>query len=727
MKTTRRRALLSALPITLAGISFGSKALAKPPLAPLRSPLAEHRQQVKAAQESLCASAEVTSYLTGRRGTVGVMSDAANKVPGAATPTDLAAVARSAALAARAAKQDAAAAQFEKAATDVTKPAADMDKARTALRDLLTKFKIPLPSLKAQSSNAKIFGDADLVACAVDAPAATCGDVLDRTCPSTGIPEAGEGTGIAPELSGVTWQTAVAQGLAQYLQQRAGDELTVWLEDEVVRRLCEDSYELGTKKLEGKKLFPKTCDLTTTGTTQTIGATFAAALRADLEGLPLELAIQILNINEKVAVSLGSALARLRQGAPPLPLIASLADDDQLRGACTSGDELACTLVGVAVLVRFSADAQKDQAALATELARLATNNDLVAEFANAVNVEIDNLFPSKCSPDRLKPGAPDALKNSCFLKPLDPTKDREAIKTFLQDVQSIYQLVETWNSTPGNADPATRGAQLTRRSVDLVDAGASFLGPTQKAAFTHVWDTVEPALSASSEVMTGQAAEGVRDALTAALAAAKQAHLSPTLVTTVSLAADLGSAKDASGVQAALQSAAAPLGSWKSKHEHFSLSLNGFVGGAFGYELPLSGTTPDLQGGYAGSAFAPMGIDVAGPLGDTHWSWGLFLSALDVGQLMSSPVGATTPNSSQPKTPVPGGSVSIAQVLAPGLYGHLSLGNSPITVGLGIGAAPQLRTYNVGNTGTQLQESMFRANAFLAVDLDLIPIYTAH
>jgi hypothetical protein len=337
---------------------------------------------------------------------------------------------------------------------------------------------------------------------------------------------------------------------------------------------------------------------------------------------------------------------------------------------------------------------------------------DVVASFVAAVNKACADFTA--------------ASGKTCFLRRLDATADHDVVATFLRKIQAIYTLVSTPVSGSGS-DGAARGGQLITALLAAIDAADPMLETNAKAKFNDVWQQLEPALTATAETLEGQIAKGVDDGLAALSTILKGANVPAPLVTTISLASDLGAAQTSQDVQTALQTAAAPLGSWRDKHKHFSVTVNGYVGGAVGYEQPLKGTSPDLPGGAAAGAFAPVGIDVAGPVGD--WCLGVFVSALDVGQLLTSPVSASTGQQNgvqTPKTAVAGGDVNIVQVLSPGGYLHTSLGNSPITVGGGVSAAPLLRYYEDA-AGTKSPFSMLRVNGFLAVDLNLIPIYVNH
>jgi hypothetical protein len=116
------------------------------------------------------------------------------------------------------------------------------------------------------------------------------------------------------------------------------------------------------------------------------------------------------------------------------------------------------------------------------------------------------------------------------------------------------------------------------------------------------------------------------------------------------------------------------------------------------------------------------IGPDVSFRLFGTSWTGGLFMSVLDVGQLLSTPLSSGSSTSSKP---VAGGSFSLSQVLSPGIYGRVGLGSTPFVLGGGVAYAPGLRKYESPDAASSQQLSVLRVQGFLAVDLTLFPIAT--
>jgi hypothetical protein len=572
-----------------------------------------------------------------------------------------------------------------------------------------------------------------LESCVPSAAAAGCSEALKNTCPRTalhvlavpaipGVPLAA----VAPVESdavggavaaGVSWQATLVQGLAQYLQQRSGQELTLWLEDDFVKTLCTDKVALNGKSLTGTDILPETCALVKNDPTH-LSSVFAAALRDDLESFPPRITALLLGVDQKIPEALIGVLTAMRQGKPPLELIAGLSTNPDLLALCpavppavtTNTYQMACGLVGVGFIASWAGDVQNgNPSTLDTDL------DGIAAAIATQAN-----------------------LAHKALLKAPLAAAD---VKPFLADLQDIYSLIQSWQKTPGATptDLAARGGVLLGRVLDSIDDGKQMFNPCDAPFFLpptvcvppvtvppHTWADIELAFRATAELLQGQVAQGVHDGLDAVIAL--DPALPPALVQTLSLSADLAAATDADGVQAALEAGTAPLGSWRGKQKSPMISLGAFVGLAAGGEIPLlklAGTRPDLGANAAFGAFAPVGLDFTTPV--KGFDMGLFVSVLDVGQLMTSPISPQSHGSSgDSKVAQAGGSVEIAQVLAPGLYLHASLGNSPITLGAGASLAPSLRTYQ-DSAGDKSEYSMLRVNGFLAVDLNLIPFCRQH
>jgi hypothetical protein len=526
-------------------------------------------------------------------------------------------------------------------------------------------------------------------------PYAPARPVALKPVPAAGV--AGAPPATPMPSPGVTWQTSMVQGLTRYLEQRAGQELTLWLEEEFVYSLCKAKFHIKGQEVIGSALFPQTCELAHDDTTH-LGSTFAAALRADLEQLPVSLASYALGVDAVIPESLFEVLLGLREGKPPLELIAGLSQNPKLNALCPSpaaapaNVNAACSLVALGYVASFCQDIETNPSVnldtLASSLVPLATANPGLGFKATLTAAEV---------------------------------------KPFLSELQAIYVLVRAWHDAPATTagERAARGGILMGRILDAVNRGLPMLDSPKFPFFfpqgASSWTKIEGVFRASSTLLQGDVGTGVQQGLHAVLALGTP--LPKSVVRVVTVAADLAGATTPDQVQSALQSSLAPLGSWRGKHRAHMIALNAFVGVTGGYEYPLTklgnGDKP-LDGNGSFAAFAPVGLDFT--LATGPCALGAFVSVLDVGQLLSTPVAPTSNDEPEGKTAEAGGDVKIAQVLSPGMYLHGSIGNSPITFGVGAALAPSLRTYRA-ETGETSAYSMLRAGAFLAVDLTLLPI----
>lgn len=180
---------------------------------------------------------------------------------------------------------------------------------------------------------------------------------------------------------------------------------------------------------------------------------------------------------------------------------------------------------------------------------------------------------------------------------------------------------------------------------------------------------------------------------------------------------ADVAAAKTPADAQAAIEAAAAPVGSWRRKRGggRHTLWINGYLGGQIGAERLFGAGAP---GGFAfhGGLFAPVGLEADLGFHKT-WSVGVLASAIDLGAL----VDLRTSSSSATATVNNNANVGARQVFSPGAYLVFGLGfgdgGIPITFGAGASVSPELRSVDLAG-GTTRDVNAIRFNAFLAVDV---------
>lgn len=167
-------------------------------------------------------------------------------------------------------------------------------------------------------------------------------------------------------------------------------------------------------------------------------------------------------------------------------------------------------------------------------------------------------------------------------------------------------------------------------------------------------------------------------------------------------------------GDQAAqvLTNYAAPVGSWKIKRRKkaWYFTLNGYLGA--GYGGGFLGTEEKVEGisGNVYGAVAPIGLEFGRGGIPGKFSFGVLVSAVDLGSVASFRDKTEDDNiQSQPN-------VGFQQVFSPGIYGILGLWDWPLSLGFGRSIAPELRMKEDGK-----KMNAIRTIFFLAVDIPII------
>lgn len=199
---------------------------------------------------------------------------------------------------------------------------------------------------------------------------------------------------------------------------------------------------------------------------------------------------------------------------------------------------------------------------------------------------------------------------------------------------------------------------------------------------------------------------------------------------------AEVANAKSSNEVATTLESAAAPVGSYKLKYQRPTVSINAFVGGLGGTELMR---TPAVGGANAETTrspmiagFAPVGIHATLPFdpsesGGYSFHVGALVSVIDVGALTTARFTTevnTSPDATQRTSASP--NVGVGQIFSPGVYLTLGLFKTPLLIGGGASLGPGLRTVDTTTKSTGAVESdnisTVRIGGFVAMDLTLLP-----
>lgn len=507
--------------------------------------------------------------------------------------------------------------------------------------------------------------------------------------------------------AGMSWQTAFVTGLAQFLSDRAQQEVVLWLVEQFQKDLCKSDAT--------KDLFHETCTLLDPDCGYSDlppGTILAAAIRADIEGLPAAVLTQYAGLKEATAKAIVQIFLEMRSGHPPLELIAGWSEDQGLINSCTrEEDNVACSMVLTGALV-----AQAGDVAVPNPTAT-------IDDAAKAALAEAKSLMERVCNKISV-----DETKKTCnkFLENLDLPR----VKALLRAAAGLAQKLDQVNKS--GAPAAEKAADVLGAVKLVIDAGAALmpddvqLGHGNKELVVVVWRSVDDGIDATTAMLSGRYADGVRSIVALVRDVAGKSLPEP-LPRYLVMVVDLSNAKTSSDVQAALQAAAAPVGSWRDKRKACSISVTGLVGVAGGYERPLATDGGKRVGSWSGGLMGAVGFDFAFPMGQT-WTHGFFLSVLDVGQLITTPIdpqpgkAATDKSTTMAKA---GTDFQLVQVFSPGFYYRFGAGKSPFTLGAGFSVAPQLRVYETtgASAGKDLL-SMMRFNAFAAVDVTIFPIY---
>ncbi|KYF56233.1 hypothetical protein BE08_31990 [Sorangium cellulosum] len=555
-------------------------------------------------------------------------------------------------------------------------------------------------AVEACNEAVRAYFEAQLGACTgecVKASRAVCAPDLDagKTAVSPLAPSFA-----AAALGGVSWQAAALSGLADFLFQRADAELTLWLSTEISENLCSGTAPgaLPPKPSQGvslrpRDLFPRTCTIVGTEdapTTPESGSLLAAALRRDLELLPARVASHAVKIDFEVLNAIEVTLFKMSEGVAPLEALAGLSINKDLEAKCGSATgrtkALACGLRLVGLATKLSADA-------------------VVGDYSKG-DIRAFVLV----------------LRDSCGSACGDAVIDEVTASAFFAAVNRFGAAVKAQRDRSGGS-AAERATVMIAATLDLFDAGVGFFPESAEAR--TAWRSIEPALRSTTFFLRGEYADGLHaiSTMLKAMEGVSGERAWQYVIRQSSLVADIAAAKDSKQVQAALEAAAAPVGSWRDKRRSPTLSATGLVGWSFGAEVPLDGGGGRRRAYAAGAPVGMVGVDLSFPVGST-WTVGGCVSILDVGQLVTLPL--QTPAGRTNEVPATNEDVRLSQVLSPGGYLKLGLGASPLVLGAGVSYAPDLRSYVRRDADTEKEVardvfSMWRFHAFLAVDVTIL------
>lgn len=543
----------------------------------------------------------------------------------------------------------------------------------------------------------------------------SCVDVIVRTCvdPDADLATRSDGMVGTSLLPGLSWQSSVATGLADFLRDRTLSEAASWLANEVRRQLCRDL----------KSYFVHTCRFfanVSGETSQVTGALAASAIRADLEELPLRIAR--VDTDDKWAEGVGTELLfrlidGIRKGDAPLTLIAGLDENELLRKECPNpaAESLSCSLRRIGSLVFLLGGASQPT--------RAGQEPDF-ASLARQLKEGIGQLQQNS----RLCPKDSASALTICRIRrdlPLEKTEE------LLRTAHQLSERLRTYSDkNMSNEERLIASGEILLQSNMILRDAQDIWGMSN--ATKARWADMEQAIETTALLMRGKRAEAalnVIDYVSMNVDNCKRVHsdacIPPKLLKYLPLVVDIANAERPEDVQAALQSAAAPVGSWRIKRVEAPIaSITAFVGGAAGQEIPVKGNGKPSTA--AAGAIAALGLDLS-LIGGKYGEGGVLVSLIDVGQLLTTPVDPSAKQTTDGRYSVAkgGAQLELVQLLSPGAYLHYGVGDTPLVLGAGYSIAPRLRKYVTASESETTQDNVtvHRLLVFVGIDVTLFPL----
>ncbi len=470
------------------------------------------------------------------------------------------------------------------------------------------------------------------------------------------------------EEQGLT-ATMVAQGVGNFLTERAEQEVSAFATVELFSRLCASDV---------KSVMPRTCSLLAgqdNGANPVGLGLLKRTVVKDLEALPEHL--------------LERALERVREARDALE--SSDPKDAATRKKLERTAEDLCQVDAGVALARALRDGKK-----------------------------LDELFtkPAATGLRRLRQyavlsSAPEAAP---IWAALEKAVNEGGAETTLA-LQSLYQAVEALHT-------AKKQAELRARRITVAESSVAWLAlvdPAQDAAIKAEHEKLLDELASLTVAVWN------RDWVEVVATSASADTLGPLLLCEsdlgeegckrdekirllLSVAADIAAAESSADVQGALNRVVEPIGSWRRKfQDSFTFNLQGYVGGKYAYEN-IEGVAP------SGTALAPVlavGLELTFSLG--FGRLGVFGQVVDVGNVASVYFAGEDDSGLTEVEATP--DITWAQLFSPGGYLVFAPFKAPFVIGAGGDYVPVLRQTTGG------PRSVWHLGGFLAVDVPILEL----
>lgn len=519
-------------------------------------------------------------------------------------------------------------------------------------------------------------------------------NLTDRYCPD--FPKL-KGTGSTeqqepPPLSGASWETAFAYGIADFLAVRAKAELRQWVVSGAITDLCSrDSVKTS--------LFPDTCVLQRQyeyGAPAT-DAMLVKTFRKDLQVLPA----RYLWSSEQSRPTWGFVLTNyyreLRIGEKAINIAAGLAEVSTLKESCVSGTAIntSCALLWSGMLARAylwsktGDDEQAEEISPEQFLAAILVvlNENKMDVYLNGLEETFVSLQSNKVELTKFT-GQLRGKVQSLVVAHRELLRESERLQQLLEknagvDEQraSALRLTEKatiiltrsllinstivdWCKSCGPSE-VVNTAKVRAHQIEII---ASIVGSFSAGSYSDGFSAMLLILNCMADETENNQCEGWPK-----LSSENKVPI-VAISKNLPLIIALADAKSASDIEVALDAAAAPVGAWRYKRLHSMNSLTGLVGGNLSWER-LSGDGVSDYDGWSFGLFAPVGIDRSWPTANQKGSNGFLVSIIDVGGLVTTRITGDS-NSDVATTEDP---VRLKNILSFGLFYHWSIENSPI------------------------------------------------
>jgi hypothetical protein len=545
-------------------------------------------------------------------------------------------------------------------------------------------------------------------------------------------------------VPGASWDTALIDGLSKVVSKRAEQEIVQWYTMEMKKDIC--------GKESKSDFFPNVCTLAKlehdSPSSYPSANLLVIALRKDLENLPAVV------IDKKKGYKFGYAVLdmykELSSGKDPLEAAAKLGENAAIEQGCRSGSS-PNSFENPDCAIYFSGKVfsglkktgewiifKDGKYSRATNFEQIARN--LAANINNAMEegtarilwekalIKINITLKGKNGQNKLKKEDKEDFEK--LIAPVTTLAyDFIKIANDLETIRSLKNDAREKHIPIPNDEILAHALTISKNIVAIIDNLAvifQYDSPTNKT-----FKIARDVLDISAEYSAGHYHESFVDFI-------KLCQDNNLLDTSdnfykyLSATSELAYAKNGDDVANIINEIASPVGAWRMKREKSMISFGALAGVMGGYE-ELNGAHASLKESSplfnTYGAFAPVGIDISYPLVKSNYinSVGLFLSAIDIGQLVSQRVSSKNNQSEGVNSVNSNANVGFSQVVSPGAYFRLGLLNSPFVAGFGVSQSPKLRTASLNESKTGYKEedlNSLRYVLFLAVDITLFPIW---